>query len=131
MMDSDDLQSIPDHALYGQQGFNDQWVGIQRSTFTNWVQDQLSDQDVTVTDIRTDFCDGTRLCALMEALRNRRILHVMKKPVNQHQCLDNINLALRAMQEDDIKLVNIGRFCFECETWLRAFSLMMFHVAGS
>ena len=113
MGDSDalPLSSVPDPVPYGHQGLSDQWVRIQRSTFTNWVQDQLAGGSPGVSevkDLQTDFCDGTRLCAVVEALRNRRIAHVIRKPVNQHQCLDNINLALRAMQEDEIKLVNIG-----------------------
>ena len=34
---------------------------------------------------------------------------VVKKPINQHQYLENANLALRAMARDGIKLVNIGK----------------------
>lgn len=91
--------------------FDDHWVFIQLNTFTNWVKDQLTDHDeATVDDLRVDFSDGVRLCALVEALQHRRVPHVVKRPINQHQCLDNINLALKAMTGDGIKLVNIGQY---------------------
>lgn len=90
--------------------FDDHWVFIQLNTFTNWVKDQLTDDEVTVDDLRVDFCDGVLLCALVEALQHRRVPHVVKRPINQHQCLDNINLALKAMTSDGIKLVNIGQY---------------------
>ena len=41
-------------------------------------------------------------------LQGRRVGRICKKPVNQHQFLENANLALRAMARDGIKLVNIG-----------------------
>lgn len=99
------------NAIHGgiTQSLDDHWVLIQLNTFTNWVKDQLTNHEVTVDDLRLDFCYGTRLCALMEMLQHRRIPHVVKKPINQHQCLDNINLALKAMTNDGIKLVNIGQ----------------------
>lgn len=89
---------------------DDHWVTIQRSTFTNWVHDQLAGRPEAgeVTDLQTDLRDGWRLCALMEALQHRRIPHATRRPFNQHQMIDNINLALRAMEEDGIRLVNIG-----------------------
>ena len=45
----------------------------------------------------------------MEVLQQKRVGRVVKKPVNQHQFFDNVNLAIRAMTNDGIKLVNIGK----------------------
>jgi hypothetical protein len=54
------------------------------------------------------FQDGTKLVALVQVLQKRKLRH-NKKPVNQHQELENITISLDAIMEDGIKLVNIGR----------------------
>ena len=59
----------------------------------------------------SDFQDGTKLAALVQVLQKRKLRH-NKKPVNQHQELENITIALDAITEDGIKLVNIGRNIF-------------------
>ena len=51
---------------------------------------------------------GTLLVALVEKLQKRRLRH-NKKPQNQHHEIENITIALDAIKEDGIKLVNIGR----------------------
>jgi hypothetical protein len=57
------------------------------------------------------FQDGTKLVALVQVLQKRKLRH-NKKPVNQHQELENITISLDAIMEDGIKLVNIGRNFF-------------------
>ena len=44
----------------------------------------------------------------MEVLQKRRLKH-NKRPQSQPHALENITIALTAIQEDGIKLVNIGR----------------------
>ena len=61
-----------------------------------------------VENIETDFADGTRIVALVEALQKRKLRH-NKRPLNQHHELENISIAIEAIKEDGIKLVNIGR----------------------
>lgn len=61
-----------------------------------------------IENLETDFADGTRLVALVEALQKRKLRH-NKRPLNQHHELENIAIALDAIKEDGIKLVNIGR----------------------
>lgn len=54
---------------------------------------------------------GVRLCALVEALRSRALKPSWnKKPVNQHHYLENVTCALNAIEQDGIKLVNIGKY---------------------
>ena len=62
-------------------------------------------------NLETDFADGTHLVALVEALQKRKLRH-NKRPLNQHHELENIAIALDAIKEDGIKLVNIGRTIF-------------------
>ncbi|KAH9509020.1 hypothetical protein Btru_048633 [Bulinus truncatus] len=86
------------------------WIEIQKNTFMNWVNLQIHSAGLSVSDFEQDFDDGVRLCALVEALQSRKIGRVIKKPMNQHQCLENVTLALRAIADDNVRLVNIGYF---------------------
>lgn len=88
---------------------SDRWVDIQQSTFTNWVNEQLSQYSGrSLTDLRTDLCDGVHLVALVETLQLKKIGRVYSKPQGQIQRLANVSLALTAITEDNVKLVNIG-----------------------
>ena len=48
------------------------------------------------------------MVALVETLQKRKLRH-NKRPQSQPHALENITIALDAIQEDSIKLVNIGR----------------------
>ncbi|XP_005100345.2 filamin-A [Aplysia californica] len=84
------------------------WIEIQKNTFMNWVNLQLQSSGLSVSDFEVDFDDGVRLCALVEALQNRKIGRINKKPINQHQSLGNVSIALKAIADDNVRLVNIG-----------------------
>ncbi|KAL8618839.1 hypothetical protein ACOMHN_000846 [Nucella lapillus] len=84
------------------------WVDIQKKTFANWCNEQLSAGGRSVQDLDTDFCDGVKLVALIEALQFRKIGRVYKKPVSRIQMLQNVALAIQAIRDDHIRLVNIG-----------------------
>lgn len=91
-------------------GHEDLWVDIQANTFRNWINENLKCVDMTVANLASDFCNGTKLCALVEVLQ-KRILKPgwIRKPINQHQFLENVSTALNAIAEDGVKLVNIGK----------------------
>lgn len=90
---------------------DDKWIVIQKNTFTNWVNEQLKAENEQISDLKTDLSNGVRLIKLVNKLQQpsskiaRRYFRV---PTNQHQCLENVSLALNAITEDGIKLVNIG-----------------------
>ena len=86
------------------------WVIIQQNTFTNWVNEHLKTLDSTVDNLREDLCDGVKLCDLVVVLQNKKMGRIVRKPVNQHQQLDNVIKALRAIENDNVRLVNIGKF---------------------
>jgi len=98
---------------------SEHWITMQHNTFANWVLEQLGNRTTELgvsgsVDLQTDLRDGRILCALMETLQQQRRRRttanpVVKQPAYQHQCIENINQALRAMSDDGIKLVNIGR----------------------
>lgn len=90
-------------------GQEEVWVRIQAQTFKNWANITLKEAGGPSLDqeLETAFQDGTKLVALVETLQKRKLKH-NKKPINQHQELENISIALDAIQEDGLKLVNIG-----------------------
>ncbi|XP_069676636.1 filamin-A isoform X2 [Periplaneta americana] len=99
------------HAAKGMaiKGREDLWVEIQANTFRNWVNEHLRTVGLEVRDLATDFCDGTRLCALVEILQKRPLRPSwIQRPANQHQYLENVATALTAIAADGVKLVNIG-----------------------
>ncbi|XP_043285268.1 filamin-B [Venturia canescens] len=93
-------------------GHEDLWVEIQANTFRNWVNEHLKQAgDIgggPVVDLAEDFRDGTRLCALVEVLTQRRLPRWNPRPANQHHHLENVSTALQAIEADGVKLVNIG-----------------------
>ncbi len=89
-------------------GQEEVWIRIQANTFKNWVNENLKETGKRVESFEEDFRDGTRLAALVERLQKRRLRH-NKRPANQHQEIENITIALNAIKEDGIKLVNIGK----------------------
>jgi len=92
-------------------GHEDLWVEIQANTFRNWVNEHLkhaNNDGGSVLDLAEDFRNGTRLCALVEVLTQRRLLRWNPKPANQHHYLENVSTALQAIEADGVKLVNIG-----------------------
>lgn len=100
------------HAAKGMQikGHEDLWVEIQAHTFRNWVNEHLRGAgSELVRDLGHDFADGTKLCALVEALQKKKLRTPwIRRPTNQHQFLENVSAALNAIAEDGVKLVNIG-----------------------
>lgn len=64
-----DVRSPHGHAAFSMQGLEGQWERIQMNTFQNWVNDQLRSRGVRVDDLAADFCDGIKLCALVEDLQ--------------------------------------------------------------
>lgn len=85
------------------------WIHVQQNTFTNWINEQLSADGLRVSDLQEDLRDGVILARLVESLQFRRIGKIFMKPQNQIQMLQNVDLVFRAIMEDKIKIVNIGK----------------------
>ena len=97
------------HAARGMQikGNEDVWIEIQAHTFKNWVNEKLAPSGLLVEDLVEDLRDGVCLVTLVEILQQKK-LRKISRPMNQHQWLENVTTALRAIEQDGIKLVNIG-----------------------
>lgn len=87
---------------------DEQWVRIQETTFRNWCNEQLKVSGRSIENLATDMCDGVCLAALVESLQFRKIGRVYTKPTSKIQKLQNVSLALKAITDDNVKLVNVG-----------------------
>ncbi|GLD47572.1 nesprin-2 [Lates japonicus] len=81
---------------------------IQKRTFTNWVNAQLSKRrpPCMVVDLFTDFRDGSKLLDLLEVMSGQRISRERGRGMFQHR--SNIEKALSFLRKKSIKLVNIN-----------------------
>ena len=113
----------------GARNFDDKWIIIQKNTFTNWINETLK-RDVQnsqlVNDLQSDLSNGVLLIKLLTQLQhpNPKVpKRYFKNPLNQHQSLENVSLALNAITEDGIKLVNIGKWTTNFNLFLTYFKL--------
>lgn len=91
------------------------WIEIQKNTFTNWCNVQIQSYDVQITgDLAEAFADGTTLVYLVESVSTKKVGRYNKTPKMYAQKLENITQALKLLESDGIKLVNIGKIiqCF-------------------
>ena len=51
----------------------EEWVAVQRRTFTNWMNHKLVGSGCQVTDLETDLREGVLLIKLLEVLSHKEI----------------------------------------------------------
>ena len=51
----------------------EEWVAVQKRTFTNWVNYRLEGSECHVTDLATDLGNGVILIKLLEALSHKKL----------------------------------------------------------
>ena len=86
------------------------WIDIQKTTFMNWCNEQIKDYGVQVSgDLAAAFEDGTLLVYLVESISTKKVGRYNKNPKLYAQKLENITAALKLLESDGIKLVNIGK----------------------
>lgn len=84
------------------------WEQTQYKAFRNWVNINLTSVKSSIQNLESDFKNGTRLAQLIEVLQKKSIGKWNKEPKRQMQELENLNIAITAIQKDNVKLVNIG-----------------------
>jgi len=90
-------------------GHNEDWVGVQKKTFTRWANSYLAKRDTAVKEITVDFQDGTKLAALLEVISGgEKISKINPNPKIELQKMENLNKCLAFLKEHEIQLVNIG-----------------------
>ena len=91
-------------------GHEKDWIEIQKNTFTNWVNVQIQPYGVQIQgDLAEAFEDGITLVYLVEAVSSKKVGRYNKNPKLYAQKLENITVALKLLENDGIKLVNIGK----------------------
>ena len=86
----------------------DNWIIIEKQTFTNWINEQLRSLGDPVEELPTDFQNGVKLCKLVGELQGRNI-PVNEIPQNDDQVFENAKNALSALANDNVTLVEIGK----------------------
>eukprot|EP01101_Sappina_pedata_P002915 TRINITY_DN1312_c0_g1_i2.p1 TRINITY_DN1312_c0_g1~~TRINITY_DN1312_c0_g1_i2.p1 ORF type:complete len:1238 (+),score=740.08 TRINITY_DN1312_c0_g1_i2:52-3765(+) len=84
------------------------WIGIQKRTFTRWVNNHLSDRMLKIDDLFEDLEDGLSLINLLEIISNKKIPTYNKRPKIRPQKLENNSFSLNFLKKEGIKLVAIG-----------------------
>lgn len=87
-----------------------QWKKIQQNTFTRWANEHLKTIDRNINNLETDLSDGLRLIALIEVLSQKRMPKYNKRPTFRSQKLENVSVALQFLEQEHIKIVNIGEY---------------------
>lgn len=85
-----------------------EWKRIQQNTFTRWANEHLKIVDKNIGSLETDLSDGLRLIALIEVLSQKRLPKHNKRPTFRSQKLENVSVALKFLEDQHIRLVNIG-----------------------
>uniref|UniRef100_A0A182QT66 Calponin-homology (CH) domain-containing protein n=1 Tax=Anopheles farauti TaxID=69004 RepID=A0A182QT66_9DIPT len=84
-----------------------QWKRIQQNTFTRWANEHLKIINQTIANLESDLSDGLRLIALIEVLSQKRMSKHNKRPTFRSQKLENVSVALKFLEIEGIKIVNI------------------------
>jgi len=99
----DDEYAMPDDPT----ATDAEWKKIQQNTFTRWCNEHLRNVNLYIYNLETDLCDGLKLLALLQVLSHKKIRRFNKKPSFRPQKIENIAIALKFIEDEKIKLVNI------------------------
>ncbi|CAI5720740.1 unnamed protein product [Hyaloperonospora brassicae] len=90
-------------------GYTDEWVDVQKNTFTRWANTYLSRKRMTIEDLYEDLKDGIRLISLLQIVCREKVCRKYnKKPRMRIQKMENLNFAFAFMQRKNVNVTNIG-----------------------
>ncbi|KAG7388852.1 hypothetical protein PHYPSEUDO_011686 [Phytophthora pseudosyringae] len=102
-------------------GYNEEWVDVQKNTFTRWANTYLSRKRMTIDDLYEDLKDGIRLISLLQIVCREKVCRANlpilsrlaaqkfnKKPRMRIQKMENLNFAFAFMQKKNVNVTNIG-----------------------
>ncbi|XP_012494158.1 PREDICTED: dystrophin [Propithecus coquereli] len=85
----------------------DEREDVQKKTFTKWINAQFSKYGKQhIENLFSDLQDGRRLLDLLEGLTGQKL--PKEKGSTRVHALNNVNKALRVLQNNNVDLVNIG-----------------------
>ncbi|XP_041460314.1 filamin-B-like isoform X2 [Lytechinus variegatus] len=83
------------------------WKRIQQNTFTRWCNEHLKVAKKHISSLESDLSDGLRLIALIEVLSQKRISKFNKRPTFRSMKLENVSIAIKFLEDQNIKIVSI------------------------
>ncbi|RLN69077.1 hypothetical protein BBJ29_000712 [Phytophthora kernoviae] len=90
-------------------GYSEEWVDVQKNTFTRWANTYLSRKRMTIDDLYEDLKDGIRLISLLQIVCREKVCRKFnKKPRMRIQKMENLNFAFAFMQKKNVNVTNIG-----------------------
>lgn len=84
------------------------WVDIQKNAFARWCNEHLKDRGLHMNDLGKDFSDGILLINLLEIISGKSVGRYNKHPRIPTQKYENTAIAMKFIQSEGIKVVNIG-----------------------
>ncbi|XP_017790600.1 PREDICTED: filamin-A [Habropoda laboriosa] len=84
-----------------------QWKRIQQNTFTRWANERLKAMNKHIGDLECDLSDGLRLISLIEVLAQKKLPKHNQRPIFRSQKLENVSVALKFLDDEGIRIVNI------------------------
>ncbi|XP_062972893.1 spectrin beta chain, erythrocytic isoform X3 [Elgaria multicarinata webbii] len=85
----------------------DEREGVQKKTFTKWVNSHLARVTCRISDLYMDLRDGRMLIKLLEVLSGELLPKPTKGRMRIH-CLENVDKALQFLKEQRVHLENMG-----------------------
>ncbi|XP_043250798.1 filamin-A isoform X3 [Colletes gigas] len=83
------------------------WKLIQQNTFTRWANEKLKGINKHIGDLECDLSDGLRLINLIEVLAQKKLPKHNQRPTFRSQKLENVSVALKFLDDEGIRIVNI------------------------
>ncbi|WKX89699.1 hypothetical protein Q1695_008945 [Nippostrongylus brasiliensis] len=96
---------VLEHYEINRERHKDERDGIQKKTFTKWVNKHLAKAGCKVDDLFVDLRDGFSLIALLEVLTGERLPR--ENGYTRFHRIQNVQYCLDFLKKKSIKLVNI------------------------
>ncbi|OAD53471.1 Filamin-A [Eufriesea mexicana] len=84
-----------------------QWKRTQQNTFTRWANEKLKTVNRHIDDLECDLSDGLHLIGLIEVLAQKKLPKHSQRPIFRSQKLENVSVALKFLDDEGIRIVNI------------------------
>ncbi|KAG5363537.1 Alpha-actinin-like protein 1 [Yarrowia sp. B02] len=86
-----------------------QWIATQHKAFLRWANTYFEANSIaTMGSLERDFCDGVRLCQLIEIIGKESLGRYSSSPRMRFQMIENVNCALAFIRHRGVQLHNIG-----------------------
>ena len=76
--------------------------------FTNWINNQLKQRGLSISNLDSDFSSGENLICLLEIIGDESLGRYTKNPKLRLQKIENCNKALDFIRKRGVQLTNIG-----------------------